>query len=360
MNVLFCCETVYQLIVATRIATKKHPHDKNDIIVFDTLVNADSLVNNIKRNAKLFRYVYLYKSAGLLKINKNRQRLISLMYHPTKINHEIYDVVYFTNFDWIINSIIHAFKRRNPNIEIRMMEDGFATYSYAYQFFFDKIRTSSGIMQEYYNKSYSEFFHVSGLYVFSPELMDWKPDFPMHQIEKISDDEYDFKDVINRLFNYSSIEDEYDREIVFFEESYFADGIDIGDEVVVDQIAKIVGKDNIMVKIHPRNKENRFEERGYKTNRNVEIPWEVIALNIDLSNKTLITIASGSALTSLINMKTKPKQIVMLMDCKEIEYERLTPTRDTLKKIANIHSSDVYLPNSIEELLSFFKKGTLE
>ena len=67
------------------------------------------------------------------------------------------------------------------------------------------------------------------------------------------------------------------------------------------QLAQQVGKENIMVKIHPRNPENRFEKLGFKTNKDTSIPWEVILMNIDdVSNKVFITIASQAILNPIM------------------------------------------------------------
>ena len=114
-------------------------------------------------------------------------------------------------------------------------------------------------------------------------------------------------------------------------------------------------KNNIFVKIHPRNRVNRFRELGYKTNIDTSVPWEIIAMNIDISNKVLITIASGSALTSLVNMSTKPKRIIMLMNCDGIEKEKLTPSLPILEKVAEINSGVVFLPQNIDELEKYLR-----
>lgn len=65
-------------------------------------------------------------------------------------------------------------------------------------------------------------------------------------------------------------------------------------------MAERVGRDKIMVKIHPRNPHNRFLELGYKTNQDTSIPWELILMNVDMSDKVLITISSSSILNPIL------------------------------------------------------------
>ncbi len=71
----------------------------------------------------------------------------------------------------------------------------------------------------------------------------------------------------------------------------------------------------MMVKIHPRNPMNRFEQLEYKTNQNTAIPWEVIVMNSDdLSDKVLITVASSCILNPIIVFGKKFKAY-SLFDC---------------------------------------------
>ena len=80
-------------------------------------------------------------------------------------------------------------------------------------------------------------------------------------------------------------------------------------------IASLVGKENIIVKIHPRNRINRFAEIGYTTNLNTSIPWEVVALNSDLQNCCLVTVFSQSAVLPFILLGKKTKSVLLYNLC---------------------------------------------
>lgn len=45
---------------------------------------------------------------------------------------------------------------------------------------------------------------------------------------------------------------------IFFRGIFFAEGVQIDDLEVIEKLAERVGRDKIMVKIHPRNPHNRF------------------------------------------------------------------------------------------------------
>lgn len=352
------CKTPYQILVATRLATTLYKDDISDIVVFDTIANAKVLYEKIKQE-NTFEQVYIYHCKKYEKRKGLKARIFSLLCRPETVGNAQYDYVFLCNvYDWVENAIIRDLRARTQeSVAMYMYEDGFATYSEYYGAFFSKLQTANLLKKWYYRKLYSEYYAMNGLYVFSPDLLDWKPHIPVYEIPKINEAETDYKEAVNTIFGYENMADSYEENVIFFEESYYADNIDIDDITVVSRIAEIFEKSNLLVKIHPRNPVNRFKEMGLKTNTNTEIPWEVIALNIQLHKKTLVTIASGSALTSLVNMASVPQKIIMLMNCEEIPDEKLTPTLQNLRKIASSYPQQVYLPENLEVMTDYILKN---
>lgn len=356
MRVIFLCKTPYQIMTATRIAMEEHKSDTVDIMLFDCIANVETLTEGI-RKCGIFENLYIFHLGKYISKYKIVRFFAPIFQKVINLTDEVYDAVYFSNiYDWIVNGLIvdmrNRAQRAGKNLNAYMFEDGFSTYSEHYGDFFHEIATHKIVKLKNYHKIYQTYYHLRGLYVFTPELVDWKPDFEIRPVKKISENDTDYFRVINTIFGYDTMEDTYDRDIIFFEESYFADGMDIGDVGVVENIAERVGRDKLFVKIHPRNPVNRFGEMGLKTNRNTAIPWEVIAMNIDLKDKILITIASGSALTSLVNINIMPKKIIMLMNCREIDDDKLTTTLPMLRKIAEHYPDVVLLPQSYDEFYS--------
>ena len=60
MKNLFLCNTPYQVIVATQIATSKYENNINDIIVTDKIADYESLYENIKKSG-VFNKVTIWK-----------------------------------------------------------------------------------------------------------------------------------------------------------------------------------------------------------------------------------------------------------------------------------------------------------
>ena len=64
------------------------------------------------------------------------------------------------------------------------------------------------------------------------------------------------------------------------------------------KIAEKVGKENIVVKLHPRRNVDRFSDKGIKVSKSTGIPWEAFLLTNDFKDKVVLTISSSAAFSS--------------------------------------------------------------
>ena len=90
----------------------------------------------------------------------------------------------------------------------------------------------------------------------------------------------------------------YDKKYI-----YFASMIDSeilkkdGEFAILRDIAEVVGKDNLIVKLHPREENRqRYADLGVTIDTNSDIPFEIIQLVRDFSDNVFITCLSGSVL----------------------------------------------------------------
>ena len=362
MKNLFLCNTPYQVIVATQIVTSKYENDVNDIIVTDRIADYESLYKNIKKSG-VFNKVTIWKIKNKYARKSGVFFVVSLLLSKLGINiHSVnfgeYDNLFCGNIAKVA-TILYRIVKQKKEVNTYLFEDGFSTYSKECGDFFLKINRTKTIKQKLlriYRKASFEFFlDLKGIFIFSPNILDWEPSFPIIEIDKIDSKNNNLVAIYNSIFGISTIVDSYSEGVIFFEESYFADSIDVGDEIIIKQLANKVGLDSFLLKIHPRNPVNRFNSVGIHVNKDTSIPWEIIALNKDLSDKILITIASGSALTSLVNTNIRPKKIIMLMNCEEIDDGLLTPSLDILRRIAKSFNDVVWLPKRVEEIYKYFE-----
>lgn len=234
----------------------------------------------------------------------------------------VYSDIYFANFDNFSQVLYNAHSHKNPGIKLHVFEEGLASYS-SFAKFYSELKcfygeNLSGFKTFLHNHIYKTHVipgNLSEFLAFNPQLIQWDPECEIRTMEKIDCQDIQFRNLVNHVFQFDPSEQEYDRNYIFFEESFFADGSEVNDIELVEELASRVGKENIMVKIHPRNPVNRFQRLGYKTNRNIAVPWEVIVMNADdLSDKVLITIASSCILNPII-VFGKKVNAYSLFDC---------------------------------------------
>ncbi len=319
---LFLCNTVYQVLVAMWIKYVNFNDDSCDVILSNHMNGFKSIAENLEKT-KFFKNVYTVESFDYVfkpnKSNNSNNKFFKYFYKRfpnLKLKKYIkldskYDELYFSNYDLFTSLLYNALVNKNKHIKLYMFEDGTSSYSMLIKEFYEatEIKHSTPMNFIFKNLIGEKYIYgnVSAMCVFNPEDMEWKPDFSVNRIPKIDCGNIEFKNAVNITFGYENLTDSYDERYIFFEEAYYAESGYTEDFELVKRLADIVGRENIFIKIHPRNPVNRFREAGFKTNNDTSIPWEVIALNKDLSDKRLVTIASSSILNpvSVLNSDVK-------------------------------------------------------
>lgn len=374
MNIIAVCNTPLQLICALNLKRNRYINDTFDIIISDHMPNSRFIAESSNK-FKIFDSA-LYAETFMLCRGKEQffsdgmkgkyQRLFCREKLLNKIIdiHKKYDVMLFNNFDLFNRLLYQVLYKKNKALKAYIIEDGYSSY-FAQGWEWEKAyRKSLGVKSQVKKAVFGEIelaANLNGQFVYSPELVQWKAPFERLAIPKISLSDKAFLTQLNQLFGYDKMEDRYDTPIIFFEESFRKEGYDIGDIELVEAIADIVGKENIMIKRHPRNDDNTFEQKGYKVNKNTVIPWEVIIMNNpDLQKKILVTICSGAAATpyTMFNMSINSVILLKLMKNREkINYEFYDiyfnyMDSAVFKKYPNVF----YEPRTMKELRDYFMK----
>ncbi len=77
----------------------------------------------------------------------------------------------------------------------------------------------------------------------------------------------------------------------------FEGGRPIGELDLLCRLADRAGREDLLVKVHPRDDPRRFTDRGLRTAPRSEVPWEVLRECADLTDITLLTALSQSVLS---------------------------------------------------------------
>lgn len=365
-RILFVCNTPFQIIVALTLKYGEFKNDIVDIIISDHMNDSLILFNRIKES-KIFNNVLYVKSNNYTRkkenIIENKIDLLKYLIHPKyylekyiKIN-EKYDVILGANVERFFALLVYTLSKKNKKLKVRIFEDGYISYTKLMYSYIEWVNVSykvSLIEKLLGRKSICKC--IDGIYLYEPELICWTPNFNIYEIDKGITKNEEFIKNLNFIFNYNNLQDDYNKKVIFFEESFFAENIDIGDIDIVNTVSKIIGKENIIIKIHPRNKINRFKKQGFCTNINTSIPWEVIALNNNFEEITLVTISSSAVLAPRMMFNQSIKTILLYK-----ATEKKSPYIDEsceryLNKLKEFKGDNLYICDSLDKLLDLVIK----
>lgn len=160
------------------------------------------------------------------------------------------------------------------------------TGSYALDF----ANTRGDGMDHKYYKERSYMNNLGNLYVYRPDLYTGgSKKLNLVEIPAYSTLTQDIYDVVEDVFGKA---EPINEKLIFFEGCFWGDNFLLDEVGILLDIAKQIGKENIIIKRHPRNTVDRFSPLGFKVMPNQTIPWEVMIKDIDLSQKILVSVAS--------------------------------------------------------------------
>ena len=114
----------------------------------------------------------------------------------------------------------------------------------------------------------------------------------------------ELKSITQQLFELDTRKLEYKQKYIYFSSVYdFEGGDSIKEFETVLRIRELVGNDNLLVKVHPRDVRSIYTIQGFNVDTCSNIPWEVIQLNGNYSDKVLITANSTCVISSSLITK---------------------------------------------------------
>lgn len=284
---LIICNTLYQLIVAIQIHLS---------FMGKTILVLTNEIKNAEKISRRLRETNVFESISVLDVKKQKRSWKYLKecifgIVPPELSNVIVDELIGFNFDLPSHALYAGLYKKNKDICISKMEEGLLSYN--------TLDTTCGVMKNAYRlrsllclknlKPSTQKF-----YCFSPEA--YAGDLMTVAIPRIKKDDMMIQNIFNHVFGREIIKP-YKEKYIFLSCIYDKEGgKSIGELDLAMRVAELVGKDNLIVKVHPRDDINRYKEKGLKIDSNSSIPWEVIQINQDFSRKILITTLSSSLL----------------------------------------------------------------
>lgn len=147
---------------------------------------------------------------------------------------------------------------------------------------------------------------------------------------------------------------------IFFEQCNIEDGYITNDLELVNEIASIVGRENMVIRLHPRTKEDRFKPLGYTTICNENSLWEADLMGAvdQIADKVLISIESTAVFTPLIMFDSPVRSVVLDKIVWGSYKNRYNKEKcayiDALEQLSNKTTLRCFRPSTLDELRIYF------
>jgi len=357
-KILCSCNTPLQLLNMINITANMYPNSVVDVCISDKITNAELLCKKLKESNR-FNSVFFVKTNSFIKNgglhNSFISRVTAIFLANKKIKKFIpdfssdYTYFLFGNFDSFSNLITINL----PKAKKGWVEDGWASYHAQGAFWIKRPNGIKAWAKHIFRINYI-YEHTDIQYLYRPKLALFNIPFSRVKIPFLSENP---DNIFSKIYGFSQ-DDEIKEKYIYFDAPFEKDGIPTNDKDLLEKISSIVGKENILVKIHPRNNSDYYTAHGYHINKNTYIPWEVFFMSSEnIEDKVLISgwsTASTSPYFYFNNNKIKSVLLVNLID-KSTFSESSIRDIELIKNMVFIPANSFVIPETEEELLSFFK-----
>lgn len=298
MKILAIVNTSYQVIIAVHLRKKMFMNAEMDVIVTDQVPKGEQIAKRAEETGLFDRVFYvcdksnLNNTTALGKIADIIQFSLGAGKH-FNVNSPCpemqYDTLLYYNFDLLAIKLFDECVKNNPQIKLCHFEEGFLSYN-------SEITASGKNSRKAWilrlrkalriKKNWEPYF--DRYYCFFPWLIDRETGYTLEQIPTIEAHDDETVRLLNHIFAYEPDPEEYNARIIYFE-GWF----ECGEKNIVRQIAAAVGKENVVVKPHPRHQNDWAKTVGVRTSTNNHVPWEIIQMNLDLSDSVLVAVSSS-------------------------------------------------------------------
>lgn len=355
--VLILAETMYQLLNAINIKQSVLTDDEVDIVI----TSSTDFTGFIDRVRELNIFANVYHSEYDLTVNTELVKLAQkgnkrdIAKNPQKYlldeewMHKQYDKFFVVD---LIHAYIHLvyynfYAQFGAVPEVILYEDGTDTYTRnttkaAHNACYSIVDLSVFPKEVWFERSYSTIM------VYKPEICQNVSKRQLMAIPPVTDEIYE---KLAHVFGEEALPKE---KVIFFSEPFLDEFIHNNEVPLLEKIAERVGKENILIKLHPRCTYDRFTPLGFKVMTNSIIPFEIVAHDKEVENKILISVSS-TAVNSPRLVYNYDVKTVMLRNM--ITVNRNFSTKKEFSDLMNLWNKKfneekraIFYPHNLEEL----------
>lgn len=237
------------------------------------------------------------------------------------------------------------------NMQVHFVDEGNSSY------FMDLSTLRRDFMEHERRGEQSFGARAVDIYLYNPELyMGGKSNITAQQLENHILKEDWFQNMIFGLFE---VEESPKEKYIFFEQCFNDDSGVVNDIEIINYIASIVGKQNMLIRLHPRSKMDRFSVFGYKVIQPSSALWEATIMKNDFGDKIFITIDSSAVFSANKLLEADQRLIVLDKliwgDYKNKANKKNKQYLSKMIQICNRNKMNCYEPYTKKELEAIFR-----
>ncbi len=316
----FFCTTPFQIITAIHLTMMQEKKSEVDLYVIDQFINAEEVACKV-RETGLFRDVIFVKEETLIN-NRNKSKFfiwIQILYSYLALKRKVkkilqrnfdiyYTHMYISSKAFVPRLVALYYAKKEIDTEIIYFDDGIGSY-YDRNILYP--RPSDMFVRRIFfgKKAYSA--NPKKILLYSPDLF-YKADINMSESVTVKEIpkwncDLKLKDITNKVFSYSE-KDNIEQFIVIFDGLYTGEKRKVVD-TFYEQIAAVVGPENLIIKKHPRDKETPVKILNYYSRS--DLPFELICQNSNMEDKLLIGIDTTAIVTPILLLAEEPYVLVL-------------------------------------------------
>lgn len=348
---LYICDQTFEFFNILNLQTSANKYVDADII-FSDKNDFSSIVDKVNKR-KLFQNIFTIQIKEFENgfYSKEEEERCEIVLNPRNYISFPEFTEYYTDI-WINISNIHA-KLEYYNLvklgmkpKIHLIQEGIANYT-----FINSISEEDAVWEQNYGElAFSKNIADNYIYrvnAFSGNGIENKPLLP------IEENREELLQIVEDLYGKVSLPEQ---KWIYMETSLFDMNIMTNEFEIFEDLAKIVGKENIIVKRHPRNSVERYSPLGYSVMEESGVPWEVVIMeNLEeIKNKIVCSVFSQSLFSpyDVFNIETKSIMLLKLLRHHVFLYEKKEWKEyisETEQEI-NRRKLQLYMPESVDEL----------
>lgn len=296
-HILVYCNTYYQLLVAIQLQLTLKQEDKVSVLLTDESRGAEEIAARLKASG-FFHGVFFWKT-------RTASEQVNAAYKLRCLQSGIFgsvpedmpksyicDELIGYNLDLATHGVYASLKRRNKAMVCNAVEEGLLSYRTP-ESTSGLLRAIQSVRKALGRENLRQ--SVKQLYCFNPGV--YRGSLEPVAIPRLDCSNETLRRVLQQVFLKDQVLEPYTQKYIYLPCIYDMEGgAPIGELALAQALAQQVGKENLLTKPHPRDDADKYRAAGVKVDTNSSVPFEVLCILQDLSQKVLITTLSGSLL----------------------------------------------------------------